>query len=130
MVRGEFRATSVTMTVAPAIAPPLWSVTAPRIRPAVPCANSGALLNNDNTNANTKIVDAIFHLAEKVTTGFIGPTLLDLFYSRGELENIARSCGYASAWSIATARIHHNLPPKATQNQNAQKPRFLKDHNT
>src|SRR5205807_9804557 len=32
---------SVTVTVAPDITPPLWSVTVPRIRPELPCENSG-----------------------------------------------------------------------------------------
>src|SRR5712692_8970117 len=32
---------SVTVTVAPATTPPLWSVTVPRIWPELPCENSG-----------------------------------------------------------------------------------------
>src|SRR5882762_7572206 len=32
---------SVMVTVAPATTPPLWSVTVPTIRPALPCENSG-----------------------------------------------------------------------------------------
>src|SRR5467141_3850361 len=31
----------VMVTVAPATTPPLWSVTVPRIRPELPCENSG-----------------------------------------------------------------------------------------
>src|SRR5713101_7944704 len=32
---------SVTVTVAPDMTPPLWSVTVPMIRPRLPCENSG-----------------------------------------------------------------------------------------
>src|SRR5712691_5788938 len=32
---------SVTVTVAPDMTPPLWSVIVPRIRPELPCENSG-----------------------------------------------------------------------------------------
>src|SRR5258706_11786860 len=32
---------SMTVTVAPDTTPPLWSVTVPMIRPALPCENSG-----------------------------------------------------------------------------------------
>src|ERR1700704_3491596 len=37
---------SVMVTVAPATTPPLWSVTVPTIRPALPCENSGRQRNS------------------------------------------------------------------------------------
>src|ERR1700730_5713720 len=49
--------TSVTVTVAPAITPPLWSVTVPRIRPAVPCANEGRHRRNTPIVAASSLRD-------------------------------------------------------------------------
>src|ERR1700674_830712 len=36
----------MTVTVAPAITPPLWSVSVPKIRPALPCENAGRQIKN------------------------------------------------------------------------------------
>src|ERR1700686_3762106 len=53
--------TSRTVTVAPAIAPPLWSVTDPRMRPALPCENSGRHIRNTPTvAANTRRQTPVF----------------------------------------------------------------------
>jgi hypothetical protein len=52
---------SVTVTMTPAMTPPVWSVTVPEIVPALPCAY--ALVNVDksnahkNKNANNRFMD-------------------------------------------------------------------------
>ena len=47
------RSTSITETMAPAMAPPVWSVTVPRIRPAFPWEKTGRLINNTPRHRHT-----------------------------------------------------------------------------
>src|SRR5579863_8508883 len=53
-VRETPLAVSMTVTVAPATTPPLWSVTVPIMRPVLPCENAGTLSNRTpNATAST-----------------------------------------------------------------------------
>src|ERR1700674_5440649 len=56
---------SETVTVAPTTAPPLWSLTAPRIRPALPCEKSG--MEASNTARHAVRTGTVFLKSKHVT---------------------------------------------------------------
>src|SRR5437660_11511436 len=54
-VRVRFLCVSTIVTVAPTTAPPVWSVTAPRIRPALPCEKSCCAENKSRLSDTSPI---------------------------------------------------------------------------
>src|ERR1700685_4810961 len=63
------RCTSNTVTVAPARTPPLWSVTDPRRRPALPCENIGRLTSNTQApTINTRRQTPVFKRKKFIRT--------------------------------------------------------------
>src|ERR1700730_10073363 len=61
-------------TVAPGIAAPVWSVMVPRIRPKLPCENSGS----ENSNRPRVVPSIFFNVADFIGAPFRGsvPILL------------------------------------------------------
>src|SRR5258708_448734 len=77
----------MTVTVAPATTPPLWSVTVPLIRPKLPCENAGrqskSTANTPPSNCTAFLLRAPQHLLLSAVTEFIsGPPVQDCPMSR------------------------------------------------
>src|SRR5579859_624869 len=89
----------ITVTVAPEMTPPVWSVTAPRIRPKLPWENS--VTENSNTPRivpsthtpflareifNTELIDSEFiapPFRSRSSTSWKGPTLERAYLEKG-----------------------------------------------
>src|SRR5579864_7465729 len=84
----------MTVTVAPEMTPPVWSVTAPRIRPKLPWENSVTENSNTHTTAPSthtpflarEILDAEFiapPFRSRSSTSWKGPTLKRAYLGKG-----------------------------------------------
>src|SRR5580658_1015937 len=91
-VRATPLSVSKTVTMAPEMTPPLWSVTVPRIRPKLPCENAGrqskSTANSPPSNCTAFLVHAPQHFLLIAVTEFIsGPPVQRL--SNESLLNLA-----------------------------------------